>query len=122
MKNVLIVDDSMTIRKTTEYAIKNLNCNILFAENGKDALEKINEMKNNNEELDICITDINMPEMGGIEFIKEFRKIDKFTPILVLTTETEQKTIDKGKVAGASGWIVKPFKPEELCKVIQKFI
>jgi two-component system chemotaxis response regulator CheY len=63
-----------------------------------------------------------MPQMDGITFIKEFRKTDKFTPVLVLTTESENEKISAGKAAGASGWIIKPFQPSELMKVVEKFI
>ena len=63
-----------------------------------------------------------MPIMNGIEFIIEFRKVDKFTPVVVLTTEAEKDIIQKGKEAGASGWIIKPFQAEDLINVVKRFV
>jgi two-component system chemotaxis response regulator CheY len=85
-------------------------------------LQKIEEFRNTGDEAAICICDVNMPEMDGISFIKEFRKSDRFTPILVLTTESESSKISEGKNAGASGWIVKPFKPEELLTAMERLV
>jgi len=70
----------------------------------------------------MCIVDINMPQMDGITFIKKFRENDKFTPIVVLTTEAEEEKIQEGKKAGASGWMIKPFKAEQLQSVVHKFL
>lgn len=121
-KYILIVDDSPTIRISVEFAIKNLNYELMQSENGIDALEKIKSIKENGDEVTLCITDINMPQMDGITFINEFRKTDKFTPVIVLTTESEGTKIQEGKDAGASGWIVKPFQPAELLGVVEKFL
>lgn len=121
-KYIMIIDDSPTIRVSVEFAIKKLGFQILQAENGVDALEKINDITGKGGEIAMCITDINMPQMDGITFINEFRKIDKFTPVIVLTTESEDKKIQQGKSAGASGWIVKPFQPTELLDVVNKFL
>ncbi len=68
------------------------------------------------------IVDINMPQMDGITFIKKFRENDKFTPVIVLTTEAEEEKIQEGKNAGASGWVIKPFKAEQLQSVVKKFL
>ena len=87
-----------------------------------DALEKIKSRKKGGDDVSLCIVDVNMPQMDGITFIKNFRKDDKFTPIVVLTTESEENKIQEGKNAGASGWIVKPFQPTELLGVVQRFI
>ncbi len=122
MKNIILADDSPTVRKTAEFALSDNNYNFIHAENGAQALEKAKELIANGEELCLCITDINMPEVDGITFIKEFRKFDKFTPILVLTTETENDIIKEGKDSGATGWIIKPFQPQEFREIVQKFI
>jgi two-component system, chemotaxis family, chemotaxis protein CheY len=122
MKYILVIDDSPTIRISVEYALKKVSVPIKHAENGQDALQKIREFKDAGDETALCICDVNMPVMDGITFIKEFRKIDKFTPVLVLTTESEQDKIKAGKEAGASGWLVKPFQPSELLGVVEKFI
>jgi two-component system chemotaxis response regulator CheY len=122
MKHILAVDDSPTIRTSVEYALKSLGHTVTHAENGKDALEKIEGIRAKNESIAICIVDINMPVMDGIAFVKEFRKIDKFTPIVILTTESSDGKIDEGKQAGASGWIVKPFSAGDLMKVVEKLV
>ncbi|MDY6969649.1 MAG: response regulator [Spirochaetota bacterium] len=79
-------------------------------------------IKENGDDIAMCIVDVNMPVMDGITFVKEFRKIDKFTPVLVLTTESEDTRIQEGKSAGASGWLVKPFRQEDLLGVVKKII
>lgn len=122
MKNILAVDDSPTVRTSVEFALKGLGHKIVHAENGKDALDKYTELKNKGESVALCIVDINMPVMDGITFVKELRKIDKFTPIIILTTESSDAKIEEGKQAGASGWIVKPFSPDELVKIVNKFV
>ncbi|MCX7679722.1 MAG: response regulator [Spirochaetes bacterium] len=122
MKNILTVDDSPTVRTSVEFALKGLGHTIVHAENGKDALEKYNELKNRGESLALCIVDVNMPVMDGITFVKEFRKFEKFVPIIILTTESSDSKIEEGKQAGASGWMVKPFSPEELVKIVTRFV
>lgn len=121
-KYIMVIDDSPTIRVSVEMALKQLGHSIKQAENGQDALEKINEIKKGGEEIALCLSDINMPIMNGIEFITEFRKVDKFTPVVVLTTEAEKDIIQKGKEAGASGWIIKPFQAEDLINVVKRFV
>ncbi len=122
MKYIVIVDDSPTIRTSVEYAVKSLGHGIQHAENGSDALEKIQKIKGDGDDIALCIVDVNMPVMDGITFIREFRNADKFTPIVVLTTEAEESKIKEGKEAGASGWMVKPFKPDQLLQVVNKLI
>lgn len=122
MKNIMVIDDSPTVHLSVAYALKQLGLTIKQAENGDDALKKISNIRDVGEDLALCICDINMPVMDGISFIKEFRKTDKFTPILILTTESESTKIKEGKEAGATGWIVKPFQPEELKKIVAKFV
>ncbi|HDP79502.1 MAG TPA: response regulator, partial [Spirochaetes bacterium] len=79
-------------------------------------------IQSSGEDIALCISDVNMPVMDGITFIKEFRKFDRFTPVLVLTTESEDNMINQGKEAGASGWLIKPFQPKELLDTVGKFI
>ena len=122
MKYILIIDDSVTIRSTIKLVIKDLNYGIAESENGHEALQKINEIKKSENDIALCIVDINMPIMDGITFISEFRKIDKFTPIIMLTTESQTNLIEKAKKLGASGWIIKPFKPNKLIETIKRVI
>ena len=122
MKYIMTIDDSMTIRASVEFTIKDLGYNIAQAENGSDALQKIDEIKKSGDDIALCIVDVNMPVMDGITFVKEFRKTDKFTPLLMLTTEAEEDKIKAGREAGASGWLVKPFQAKQLLGVVTKLI
>jgi len=121
-KYIMVIDDSPTIRVSVELALKQLGLSIKQAENGQDALDKISEIKNGGDEVVLGLSDINMPVLHGLEFITEFRKVDKFTPVVVLTTEAEKDIIQKGKEAGASGWIIKPFQAEDLLNVVKRFV
>ncbi len=122
MKYIMAIDDSPTIRASVAFSLKQLEYDIEQAENGKDALEKISRLKDGGNEIALCIVDVNMPQMDGISFLKEFKKSDRFTPVLFLTTESEEEMIRQGKDHGASGWIVKPFQTEELVRVATKLI
>jgi two-component system chemotaxis response regulator CheY len=117
--SILVVNDSASMRQLVSFAIKEAGYGVIEAVNGKDALTKSAGAK-----MDMIITDLNMPEMDGIELIKQLRgKADyKFTPIVMLTTESQEGKKQEGKSAGASGWIVKPFKPEQLVEVVKKYI
>ena len=118
-KKFLIVDDSASMRQLVSFTIKDAGHDVLVAENGKDALCKLN-----NGKVDMVITDLNMPEMDGIELIKRLRAMQdyKFAPIVMLTTESQEAKKQEGKQAGASGWIMKPFSPEQLLDVVKKFV
>lgn len=122
MKYILVIDDSATIRTSVEYALKETGHPVQQAENGRKGLDKVQEIKAGGHDLALCVVDVNMPEMDGISFIKEFRKSDRFTPVVVLTTESEDDKIKQGKEAGASGWLVKPFQPAQLVAVVNKLI
>ncbi|MFA5073266.1 MAG: response regulator [Nitrospirota bacterium] len=117
-KTFLIVDDSASMRQLVTFALKDAGYEVIAAEHGKDAIAKLGG------QIDMVITDLNMPEMDGIELIKQLRGMAsyKFTPIVMLTTESQEEKKQEGKAAGASGWIVKPFKPEQLMDVVKKFV
>jgi two-component system chemotaxis response regulator CheY len=119
VKKFLIVDDSASMRQLMSFTIKDAGYGVLVAENGKDALGKLN-----GEKVDMVITDLNMPEMDGIELIKQLRAMPgyKFAPIVMLTTESQEARKQEGRQAGASGWIVKPFSPVQLLDVVRKFV
>ncbi len=120
-KRILIVDDSASIRAATEFTLQAAGYDVSQAEDGKAGLEVLASLPS--EELGMIITDINMPEMDGITFIKEIKKTEhKFVPILVLTTEAQDDKKQEGQDAGASGWLVKPFKSEQLVGVVKKFL
>lgn len=119
-KTALIVDDSPTMRQMVAFTLTNAGFTVIEAEHGKDAVRKVA----GGPKLDIVVTDLNMPEMDGITLIKELRQLSafKFTPILMLTTESAMEKKQAGKAAGATGWIVKPFNPEVLLKTIAKVL
>ncbi len=122
-KKILVVDDSATLRASVNYTLKSAGFETINAVNGADGLEKLTEDHKQGDQIGMIISDINMPVMDGITFIKEVKKTPfKFLPILVLTTESQEEMKLKGKQAGASGWLVKPFKPEQLVYVTKKFM
>ncbi len=116
-KAALTVDDSKTMREMVAFTLRGAGFDVTEAEDGKDALTKTSGKK-----FDLIITDLNMPNMDGLQLIAELRQKPefKFTPILMLTTEGDDQKKAQGKAAGATGWIVKPFNPEKLIAVINK--
>jgi two-component system chemotaxis response regulator CheY len=118
-KTALIVDDSATMREMVSYTLKQAGFEPLTGSNGQEALDKLT-----GQQMDLIITDLNMPVMDGLSFIKAVRTRDeyKFVPILMLTTESQAEMKAQGKAAGATGWLVKPFNPEMLLQVIGKVV
>jgi two-component system chemotaxis response regulator CheY len=116
-KNVLTVDDSPSIRQTVRLSLGVAGYTVAEAPDGKAALAVCSGTT-----FDVVITDLNMPEMDGIELIRHLRALPayKFVPILMLTTESQQEKKLQGKTAGATGWIVKPFTPEQLIATLRK--
>ncbi len=116
---VLTVDDSKTMLAMLHHTLSNAGFEVLQAEDGQQGLDVLNQ-----EEVDIVITDINMPVMDGIEFIKNVRSSGRFQslPILILTTESSREKRDQGRAAGGTGWIVKPFDPDKLISVINRVV
>jgi two-component system chemotaxis response regulator CheY len=119
-KTALVVDDSTTMRQMVSFTLTNAGFTVIEAEHGKDAVAKVS----GGSKVDLVVTDLNMPEMDGIDLIRELRRMAafKFTPILMLTTESAEEKKRAGKDAGATGWIVKPFNPELMLKVIAKVL
>lgn len=119
-KTILIIDDSTTIRQSISYILEQEGYAIIEAIDGLEGLKQLDTT----EKLDLIITDVNMPNMDGISFIKKARENPKykFTPILVLTTESQGSKMNEGKEAGATGWIVKPFSTDKLLAVVKKVV
>ena len=117
MASVLAVDDSASMRQMVSFTLKSAGHNVTEAEDGVVALGLAKSGA-----YDLVITDVNMPNMDGITLISELRKLPnfKFTPLLMLTTESASDKRMAGKNAGATGWIVKPFNPDQLLAVIKK--
>lgn len=118
-QTILIVDDSPSMREMIRFTLKSAGYQVYAATDGVEALEFAQT-----QGVDLVVTDINMPNMDGISLIKELRKLEpyKFTPILTLTTEGGDELKQDGKEAGATGWIVKPFDPDQLIRVIQRVL
>ena len=118
-KKILAVDDSVSIRKSIGFILGQQGFEVVEAVDGADGLEKAKK-----ERFGLVITDINMPNMDGIELIRELRKLPdyKFTAIIALTTENQQSKMMEGKAAGATGWIVNPFDADKLIAVVKKII
>lgn len=118
-KRILIADDSPSMRQLISFALQDSGYEVIATSDGKEALERLK-----GEEMDMVITDLNMPEMNGIELIKRLRNGAGFglKPILMLTTESCEDMRQQGREAGASGWITKPFTPEKLLDAVQRLL
>lgn len=119
-KKVLVVDDSAAIRQSITYVLQQGGYDVVEAKDGMDGLSVLQGMA----VADLIITDVNMPNLDGISLIRKVREIPKhkFTPIIVLTTESQGSKMNEGKEAGATGWIVKPFSAEKLLGVVKKVV
>lgn len=115
-KKILTADDSASMRQMVTFTLSGAGYDVVETVDGKDALTKLSP------EIGMIITDLNMPNMDGLELIRAVRaKAEfKFIPIILLTTESQDEKKKEGKEAGATGWIVKPFKPEQLVGVVKK--
>jgi two-component system chemotaxis response regulator CheY len=121
-KTIFCIDDSATLRMSVEMTLKGAGYQVAQATNGREGLDSLLTLAGQGKTPDMIIVDINMPVMDGITFIQEIKKTQlKYLPILVLTTEREDSMKLKGKKAGASGWLLKPFKPDTLLAVVRKF-
>jgi two-component system chemotaxis response regulator CheY len=118
MKTILIVDDSATMVMSVKSSLEIAGFRVETAADGEQAMAKINK----GLKPDLVITDINMPKMDGLELIRQARKILRFTPILTLTTESQQAKRDEAKKLGASGWLVKPVGSADLVKIIKQLL
>ena len=118
-KIIATVDDSASVRQMVTFTLMNAGYEVIEAIDGQDALTKLNGKR-----VHMVLTDLNMPNLNGIELIRALRADPtyKFTPMVLLTTESQTEKKQEGKAAGATGWIVKPFKPEKLLAVIKKLV
>tara|TARA_B100000700_G_C14854965_1_gene765815 strand:- start:348 stop:734 length:387 start_codon:yes stop_codon:yes gene_type:complete len=119
MTKILAVDDSASMRQMVSFTLKKAGYEVTEAKDGSEALAIAKKDK-----FDAVISDVNMPVMDGITLIRELRTLSdyKFTPLLMLTTESGLDKKSEGKAAGATGWIVKPFNPDQLLAVMKKVI
>ena len=119
-KQILVVDDSVTMRQMVSFTLTSAGFEVVEAGDGQEAVAKLNGGAKPN----LVITDLNMPNMDGLSLIRAVRAMPafKFTPLLMLTTESEESKKKEGQAAGATGWIVKPFNPEQMMKIVQKVL
>ncbi|MBI5409558.1 MAG: response regulator [Nitrospirae bacterium] len=118
-KTIMTIDDSASIRQVVGITLKKAGYEVLEACDGKDALNKLTGQK-----VHLIVCDVNMPNMDGIAFLKTVKQHPayKFTPIIMLTTESQEAKKQEGKAAGAKAWVVKPFKPEQMLSAVEKLI
>jgi two-component system chemotaxis response regulator CheY len=119
MHSILAVDDSASMRQMVAFTLKGAGYNVIEAADGQEALDKAR-----GETVDLVLTDQNMPRMDGITLVQNLRGLASYaaTPILILTTESSDEMKAKGRAAGATGWLVKPFDPGKLLDVVRKVI
>jgi len=120
MKKILVVDDAITMRQLVAATLKSAGYEVVDARDGVDALKKLET----EGRFNLIVSDVNMPNMDGITFLKEVKANmkHKFTPVIMLTTESQASIKEEGRKAGAKAWIVKPFKPNDLLAVVKKII
>ncbi len=118
-KVIMTADDSASMRQMVSFTLKQGGYEVIEAVDGQDAINKLSGAK-----IDMLVTDLNMPNVDGFELIKQVRANPsfKFIPIIMLTTESQGDKKQQGKSLGATGWIVKPFKPEQLLAVVKKVL
>jgi two-component system chemotaxis response regulator CheY len=118
-KTILIVDDSSSLRQVVSITLKGAGYDVIEGCDGKDGLAKLNGQK-----IHLIISDVNMPNMDGITFVTEAKKLAayKFTPVIMLTTEAGEAKKQAGQAAGAKAWVVKPFQPAQMLNAVSKLI
>jgi len=118
-KTIMIVDDSASIRQVVGIALRGAGYDVLEGSDGKDALTRLTGQK-----VHLIISDVNMPNMDGISFVKAVKQLPnyKFTPVIMLTTESQEAKKLEGQAAGAKAWVVKPFKPEQMLAAVEKLV
>ena len=124
MAKILIVDDSATLRTSAQFTLEAEGHEVLQADSGVTGLELLESLEAGDApDLKMIITDVNMPEMDGITFLKKVKESRfKYVPVLVMTTESQDDMKARGKDAGAAGWLVKPYNPDQLLDVVGRFV
>jgi two-component system chemotaxis response regulator CheY len=118
-KTIMIVDDSASLRQVVSIALKGAGYDTLEASDGKDALSKLTGQK-----IHLIISDVNMPNMDGLTFVRQAKQLPayKFTPVIMLTTEAGETKKQEGQAAGAKAWVIKPFQPAQMLAAVSKLV
>lgn len=118
-KTIMIVDDSASLRQVVRIALRGVGFEVIEASDGQEALEQLDGKK-----IHLVISDVNMPRMDGISFVKAAKQIPayRFTPVVMLTTESGEASKEKGRAAGAKAWMNKPFQPAQIVSVVSRLI
>jgi two-component system chemotaxis response regulator CheY len=118
-KMIMVIDDSASLRQVVGIALKGAGYEVIEGRDGQDALSKLTGQK-----VNLVVCDVNMPNMDGFTFLRELKKLPayRFTPVIMLTTETNDDKKQEGREAGAKAWVTKPFKPEVLLNAVQKLV
>ena len=118
-KTILVVDDSSSFRQVVSIALKGAGYDVIEGSDGRDALTKLDGRK-----INLIVSDVNMPNMDGISFVKAAKQLAayKFTPVIMLTTEAGDAKKAEGQAAGAKAWVVKPFQPAQMLAAVTKLI
>ena len=118
-KTILIVDDSASVRQVVGIALKGAGYDVIEGRDGQDALTKLTGQK-----VHLIVSDVNMPNMDGITFVKNVKALPayRFTPVIMLTTESQEGKKREGQAAGAKAWVVKPFQPAMLLAAVEKLV
>jgi len=120
-KTIMVVDDSASIRQVMNLTLKKAGYDVIEACDGLDAIGKLD---GSSQRVNLIVCDVNMPNMDGISFLKSLKEKQnhRFTPVIMLTTESQESKKQEGKAAGAKAWVVKPFKPEQMLEAVSKLI
>lgn len=118
-KTVMVVDDSASLRQVVRMALSSAGYEVIEATDGQDALDKLAGAK-----IQLVISDVNMPRMDGITFVKQLKEKSeyRFVPVIMLTTEGQDQKKEEGRAAGAKAWMVKPFQPEQMLAAVSKLL
>lgn len=118
-KTILIVDDSPSVRQVLSITLKGAGYDVIEAKDGQDGLTKLTGQK-----VHLIVSDVNMPNLDGIGFVKAVKQLPtyKFTPVIMLTTESQEEKKREGQAAGAKAWMIKPFKPEQMLAALEKLV
>jgi two-component system chemotaxis response regulator CheY len=118
-KTILVVDDSASVRQVVGLTLRGAGYDVVEGIDGRDALTKLDGRK-----IHLIVSDVNMPNMDGLTFVREVRKLPayRFTPIMMLTTESDESKKREGQAAGAKAWVVKPFQPPQMLAAVSKLV